>query len=238
MAKYRRPAQNVAEEPTFFAKHYWHLAVEYVTKHQDEFLTGALVVAVLILGVTVWYKFSASKAAQAWASWGTAGSVAELEADVQKYGSTPAGPVLKLSLADQYYLAGQSDKAAAIYADVAASATGLLADRARFDLASALENTGKFSEAKDVLETLVKSGGFWGVKAGDRLKALPAAESSYRDYHALLDAAKADEAARLASSISAVVGSSETAVSTGSSAPAPERSASTESSTAPADAVK
>jgi len=191
MAKYKRPAQHVVEEPTFFVKHYWRLSVEFVSKHKDEALTAALVVAVIVLGVVVWHRYAQARTASAWQEQGLLTTTAQLEAAARKYASTPVGPWLALSLGDRYYMLGDNDKAAREYSNAAAGAEGLLALRAKYSLSTAYESAGKFADAKAVLEPLSKESGFWGIKAAERLKALPQDEAVYRKYTALVEAAKA-----------------------------------------------
>jgi len=186
MPKYRKPVYNVAEEPKFFVKHYFHAGVEGAKTHKDTLLTALLVVAIAFLGLVIWHRYTQSAQLTAWGAVSGSETLPELEGAAAKYANTPAAPFLKLSLADRYVQSeetqkGSLPKAINLYKEIAASTKGDMALRAEYSLGFALESEGKFDDAKQTFEKTIadakiyfgkvdSNGGFWAVKAEEALK--------------------------------------------------------------------
>ena len=196
MPKYRKPPQEIAEEPVFFVKRYAASFSEWAAAHKDQLMSAALVAAVVVLGAVIWQRYTASRTADAWSELTLADDPVKMEEAVARYGATPAGPFLKLRLADTYVATSQQDKALPVYRELASDAQ--FGGRARYSLALAMAGVGKFDEAKTALESMSKEEGFWGTQAKEVLAKLDAMKASYDGYQAAKAAAEAEKAAEAA----------------------------------------
>ena len=194
MPKYRKPPQDVTEETVFFLKHYSRQFVEWGRKNQDHLVTGILVVSLLLLGAVVYQRYAKSRADEAWSEVTLSTTVPELESAVAKFSSTPAGPFLKLRLADRYRDEGNLEKAKSVYLSVAAS-PGDFGPRARYSLTVTQESAGDFDSARAALQELSSVAGFWGARAAARLASLPSRVSAYNNLKVAMAAAATPAAA-------------------------------------------
>jgi hypothetical protein len=210
MAKYRKPPEDITEEPKFFIKHYWHIASAWVVANRDNVLTGLLVVVIVILGVVVWGRYSSSRNSLAWGQVTLASTPAEIESAVSRYGGTPAGRFLKIFLADRYMNDGQFDKAAELYANLSRDLE--FGDRARYSLAMSKEAVGKFDEAAAALKELAAGTDFWAEKARTALDTETQRRDAYASFEAANAVATASTASTLDGSAQAVAASTESAL--------------------------
>lgn len=203
MPKYRKPVLSVTEEPKFFVKHYFHQGLAGAKTHKDTIMTAVLVLAIILLGGVLWSRYADSRTDTAWAMVGGGDSITDLESAAVKYGATPAGPWIKIRLADRYMLNGKADtsKAIDLYKEVAASEKADIGHRALYSLASAEESIGKFDDAKKVLSDMSARGGFWGGKATESLKGLDGRQAAYARLEAAEARAQAEAAAKAALSV-------------------------------------
>ena len=203
--KYRRPPQELAEEPRFFVKHWWNQFVEWADRNKDHLMTAALVVAIVILGIVLWNRYAAAKEVDAWAQMSEVAGLTELESAAVTYSGSRAEPFLKLRLADAYVSDGQAGKAVPIYTEIASTKT-IFAPRAEYSLAFAQESLGRFDDAKKALDTLAARTGFWADQARDALKTQSYRAAAFSDHEAAkkLAAAQAPPAPVLASTDAAL----------------------------------
>jgi predicted negative regulator of RcsB-dependent stress response len=203
--KYRRPPQELAEESKFFVKHWWNQFIDWADKNKDHLMTGALVLAIVILGIVLWNRYAATKEVDAWAQVSEPAEISDLETAAVRLSGSRAEPFLRLRLADDYVSNGQADKALPIYTQIASTKT-IFAARAEYSLAFAQESLGHFDDAKKALETLAARTGFWADEAKDALKTQDQRAASFGDYEAagILAAAPAPAAPTLASTEAAL----------------------------------
>lgn len=198
MAKYRKPPEDIVEEPKLFAKHYWHIASDWVVANRDNVLTGLLVVAIIILGIVVWNRYSSSRNTIAWGQVTLASKPDELEKAVASYGGTPAGRFLKILLADRYMNEGEFDRAGQLYA--AMSKDLEFGERARYSHAMSREAAGKFDEAAAELRQIASGADFWATQAKTALETQEKRREAYASFEAAKAAAAAAQAAAMAAS--------------------------------------
>ncbi len=190
MAKYRRPAHSIVEEPTFFLKHWWHAFLRWFKEYKDQALTGAVAILVILMAGFLWQRYRRSTDLDAWGRLGLAASLPDLEAAVANFGSTTAAGPLKLKLAATYFSAGRFKKAESIYLELTSAREPDIALPAAYGLANALESLGDFDKAFKTLETLAARGGFWGQAARERMETQPKRKAAYERLKALRQQAR------------------------------------------------